>query len=154
MKTTILINEFLMQRRFAMVGVSRNSNDFSCKLFKDFIHRGYDVIPVNPNVNQIEGRYCFRNVQEIKPQVTAALLMTSRAVTDQVVRECILSGMTLIWMYGISGAKNVSQSALQSCEENRIRVIPGYCPYMFMPKTAVFHRFHGFIWRALGKYPQ
>ena len=148
-----LINEFLMQKRFAMVGVSRDPRDFSRKLFDELLKRGYNVVPVNPGTKELEGRQCFARVRDIKPPVTSALLMTSRTMTDQILRDCADAGVTLVWIYGISGVKNISPTSLTICEEYGIEVVPGYCPYMFMPMTALFHRMHGFAWKVIGRYP-
>src|SRR5947209_5435536 len=42
------IEDFLRQKRIAMVGLSRESKDFSVMLFEEFRRRGYDMVPVNP----------------------------------------------------------------------------------------------------------
>lgn len=149
-----LINEFLMQKRFAVVGVSRDPRDFSRRLFTDLLKRGYNIIPVNPSAKELEGRQCFARLRDIKPPVTSALLMTSRTITDQVVRDCADAGVTLVWIFGISGVKDISPTALKICEEYGIEVVPGYCPYMFMPMTAFFHRAHAFAWKVIGRYPK
>ncbi len=153
MKTSNLIKEFLMQKRFAMVGVSRDPRDFSRRMFKELLQRGYDVIPVNPNLKEMEGKVCFAHIQDIRPPLTSALLMTPRSMTDQILRDCVDAGMTLVWIYGISGTRDVSPNALKICEEHGIALVPGYCPYMFMPMAALFHRMHGFAWKVIGRYP-
>src|SRR5690349_258401 len=93
------IQEFLGQKRLAIVGVSKQPKDFSRSLFREFQRRGYDAVPVNPDATEIEGRPCFARVQDIQPPVTAALLMTSPAATDQVVLDCAAAGVRQVWMY-------------------------------------------------------
>ncbi len=44
------IEDFLAQKRIAMVGVSRHPKDFSADLFQELRRRGYDMVPVNPKV--------------------------------------------------------------------------------------------------------
>lgn len=148
-----LINEFLAVKRFAMVGISHNPKDFSRTLYDELCRRGYDVVAVNPFVGHIDGKPCLARVQDIRPPVTSALLMTSHAVTDQVLRDCADAGITLVWIYGISGVKSVSQSALKICEETGIKVVSGYCPFMFFHSAALFHRLHGFVLKLAGSYP-
>ena len=41
------IDDFLAQRRIAMVGISREPKNFSVMLFEELSRRGYDVVPVN-----------------------------------------------------------------------------------------------------------
>ena len=44
-----IINDFLAQKRIAMVGISREPRNFSVSLFQELCRRGYDMVPVNPN---------------------------------------------------------------------------------------------------------
>ena len=43
------IDSFLSCRRIAVLGVSRDPKDFSRSVFRAFVERGYDAVPVNPN---------------------------------------------------------------------------------------------------------
>jgi predicted CoA-binding protein len=147
------INDFLAQKRIAMVGVSHDPKDFSVALFQEFCRRGYDVVPVNPNVSEVLGRPCFARVQDIQPPVGAAILMTSPAITDAVVRGCAQAGIRRVWMYRAGGQGAVSAEAVQFCRAKGIAVVPGECPFMFFPKAG-FHRIHGFIRKITGSYPR
>lgn len=148
------INDFLAQKRLAMVGVSRDPASFSSKLFQELCRRGYDVVPVNPSTAEILGRVCFARVQDIHPQVDAALLMTSPNTTESVVVDCAVAGVRRIWMYRAGGQGAVSDKAVQLCHELDIEVIPGQCPLMFLPEAGAFHRLHGLIRKITGRYPQ
>jgi len=153
MTTSHLIDEFLSIKRFAMVGVSRNKRDFSRRLFDELIDQGYDVVPVNPGAVAIEGRRCFGKVQEIEPRVSSALLMTPPAITDRILLECADAGITLAWVYGISGERDLSPDALKISNSHGIKIVPGYCPFMFMPEPALHHWLHALVWKAIGRYP-
>jgi predicted CoA-binding protein len=148
------IREFLGQKRIAVVGVSQNPKDFSRAVFREFRDRGYDPVPVNPAANEIEGRPCFRRLQDVEPPVDAVLLMTAPAVTDTVVRDCAEAGVKRVWMHRGGGRGAVSEDAVRFCESSGISVIPGECPFMFLPEGAWFHRFHGLIRRVAGSYPR
>jgi len=137
-----------------MIGISRDPKDFSVSLFQELTRRGYDVVPVNPNSSFLQGRPCFARVQDIQPPVDAALLMTSAAATDGVVADCAAAGIRRIWMYRAGGRGAVSFEAVRYCQERGIQVIPGQCPFMFLPGTGGVHRFHGFIRKLTGRYPR
>ncbi len=143
-----LINDFLAQKRVAVVGVSGNPKDFSRKLFRELRRRGYSVVAVNPHASRVGGQPCFARVQDIVPPVDAALLMTPPDVTEQVVRDCAEAGITRIWMHRGTGQGAVSPSAIAFCEKRGIRVVPGYCLYMFLPKAGFIHRLHGLFKRV------
>jgi predicted CoA-binding protein len=148
------VREFLGQHRLAIVGVSQRPKDFSRALFREFRERGYDAVPVNPAAQEIDGQRCFARVQDIQPPVAGVLLMTSPAATESVVRDCAEAGIPRVWMYRATGAGAVSAEAVGFCESKGISVIPGECPFMFLPEGAWFHRFHGWVRKIAGSYPK
>jgi predicted CoA-binding protein len=154
MTTRALIDEFLSQKRLAIVGVSHRPQDFSRALFREFRNRGYDAVPVNPAAQEIEGEPCFANVRDVQPPVSTVLLMTSPAVSETVVHDCAAAGVQRVWMYRAGGAGAVSAEAVEFCTSKGIAVIPGECPFMFLPGGAWFHRFHGWIKKIAGSYPR
>ena len=150
--TTIL--DFLAHKRIAMVGISRNPTDFSARLFEEFCRRGYDMVPVNPGAQEIHARRSYARLQDIQPPVEAALLMTSPEVTEAVVHDCAEAGIKSVWMYRSHGQGAISAEAIQFCRDRGIAVVPGECPFMFLPETGAIHRLHGFVRRIIGHYPR
>ena len=147
------IEDFLAQKRIAMVGISREQGNISILLFEEMYRRGYDIVPVNPNTQKILGRRCFARVQDIQPPVDGALLMTRPEVTDWVVKDCVEAGIRRVWMYRGGGRGAVSPQAVQFCQEHGIEVVPGECPLMFWRDAGAVHRIHGFIRKITGRYP-
>jgi predicted CoA-binding protein len=149
----VLASEFLAQRRIAFVGVSRNPRDLSRALFTELRKRGYDLVPVHPEMPSVDGIPCAKRVQEIQPPVDGALLMTAPAVTDRVVRDCAEAGVTRVFMHQGVGPGAVSPVAVAFCRERGIAVVEGACPFMLLPGTAWYHRTHGFVSRLRGHHP-
>jgi predicted CoA-binding protein len=147
------IQDFLGQKRFAIAGVSREPRDFSRALFRELCRRGYEVVPVNPQAREIDGRPCFSRLQEVQPPVETVLLMTPAALTETVVRDCKEAGVKRVWMYRAGGRGAVNPDAVRFCESNGMTVIPGECPLMFLPGSAWFHRFHGLVKKITRTYP-
>lgn len=154
MSTRERIDDFLSQKRLVLVGVSRNQHDFTRGLFREFCRRGYDIVPVNPNLSEVEGRTCYRRVQDVTPPVEGVLVMTSPAATDQVVRDCAEAGVNRVWMYRAAGAGAVSKNAIEFCKSKNIGVVPGECPYMFFRDAGFIHKVHGFIRQLTGTLPK
>lgn len=148
-----IIEDFLAQKRIAMAGISRDPANFSVKLFEELCRRGYDVVPVNPNMPEVQGRRCFARVQDIHPPVEGVLLMTSPEATETVVNDCAEAAIRRVWMYRAGGRGSVSSKAIQFCRERGIQLVPGQCPFMFLPQTAGYHRFHRFLRKITGRYP-
>jgi len=147
------IDHFLSRHRIAVVGVSRNPQDFSRALFRELSTRGYDVVPVNPLAVTLENHACYPRVQAINPAVEAALLITSPAETEKVVHDCAEAGVREVWMHSGGDKGSVSQVAVAFCRENGMRVVDGQCPFMFLPNTQWFHRAHGLVLKLTHSYP-
>ncbi len=153
MTTMQSIQDFLGLKRLAVVGVSHNPHDFTRSLFRDLRQRGYDVVPVNPSLSEVDGLACLAKVSDASPPVDGALLMTSPKATDSVVHDCEAAGVRHVWMHRASGAGAVSPAAVEYCRANGIDVVEGECPYMFLQGSSWFHQLHGFCRKVFGHYP-
>ena len=112
------IQDFLEVKRFAFVGVSRQPQDFSRMLFREFLARGYQAVPVNPDAHEIDGQPCFARLQEIQPPVDEVLFMTAPTVTESLVRDCEGAGIRRVWMFRGAGQGAASRDAIDFCESH------------------------------------
>ena len=147
------IEDFLSRKRLAMVGVSHDPKDFSRSLFAEFSRRGYEMVPVNPNLTEVGGARCFARLQDVRPPVAGVLVMTAADKSEAVVHDADEAGISRVWLYRAAGAGAVSEAAVNYCQARGMHLVSGYCPYMFLPNSAFFHRFHGFCMKVAGKYP-
>jgi uncharacterized protein len=147
------IRSFLALRRLAVVGVSRHANDFTRALFRELRQRGYDLVPVNPALAEVDGIPCVAKIADVSPPVEGALLLTNPTVTEKVLEDCVQAGIRRVWLYRAAGAGAVSPAALSFCKSHGIAVVGGECPFMFLPETGWLHRVHGFCRKLTGKYP-
>jgi len=150
------IDDFWALKRLAVVGVSRDPKEFSNQIWQELRQRRYEVLPVNPNADAIDGQRCYARVQDIQPPVDGVVIMTAPSVTEAVVRDCAAAGISHVWMHrGLGGGPgSVSPAAVQYCEANGIDVVAGFCPYMFLPGTPFFHGMHAFAKKVTGSYPR
>jgi acyl-CoA synthetase (NDP forming) len=108
-------------------------------------------VPVHPAAAEIDGVPAYRRVQDVPGGIDAAFLMTPPAATDQVVQDCAAAGVHTVWMHRGAGQGSVSQSAVDLCRQHGIAVVPGACPYMFLPDANLFHRLHRLILTMFGR---
>lgn len=141
---------FLSARRIAVIGVSRNAQDFSRVVFRELARRGLDVVAVNPALEEAEGRRAFARVQDVSPPADAALLMTPPARTEAAVRDCVAAGIRRVWFHRGAGAGAATPAALASCATAGVEVVQGLCPFMALPGAAFPHRVHHFLRRLAG----
>ena len=148
-----VIDDFLNQKRIAVVGVSRTADDFTRAMFNEFVKRGYDALPVNPNASEIDGRKSYAGVGQIEPKADAVLIMTPAGKSEAVARECAEAGIERVWFYRSVGHGAVDERAVDFCESRGMRVVNGRCPFMFFSNPGM-HGLHGFILKLIGKYPR
>ena len=48
------------------------------------------MVPVNPDVLEVEGRACYARLHDIQPPVVGVLFMTPPTVTAQLVADCLV----------------------------------------------------------------
>ena len=118
------IDGFLSQKRLAVVGVSRNENEYSRLLFRELAKRGYDVAPVNPAVKEMDGVRCFAHIADVTPRVDGALVILPSATAEEAVRECVEAGIPRIW------SKRDVLGARELCQQKNVSLVAGYCPFI------------------------
>ena len=156
-KVDTLVQDFLAQKRIAVVGVS-DQRETGCNLnYKKFQENGYTVYAVNPRISMYESAPCYPDLKSIPDALDAVFVLASPKVTEQIVRQCVELGIKHIWMHCMMGTKprlaagmtSVSQSAVDICKANGIAVIPGSCPNQFL-KPDFGHGMMRVMWRAFG----
>lgn len=139
-KINPLVQDFLSQKKIAVVGVS-DKRDTGCNLaYRKFKDAGYTVSAVNPRISTFEGDPCYPDLQSIPETPEAVFILANPGVTDVVVQQCVDLGVKHVWMHCLLGTKpglaagmtSVSQDAVQKCRENSISVIPGSCPNQYL----------------------
>jgi predicted CoA-binding protein len=152
-----LVQDFLAQKKIAVVGVS-DKRDTGCNLaYKKFKENGYQVYAVNPRITSYENAVCYADLKSIPEKVDAVFVLASPNVTDEIVQQCVELGIKHIWMHCMMGTKpglaagmtSVSQSAVEMCRANGIAVIPGSCPNQFLHPDFGHAMMRG-LWRMVG----
>lgn len=121
-----LIEEFMKQKSFAVVGASSNPEKYGYTITKNLLDRGYKVYPVNPRLDELHGVKCYKSLSDIPEKPDVVDLVIPPKITEEVVKECLKLGLLRVWMQ--PGAE--SSTAVEFCEKNGIKVIHGACVMM------------------------
>jgi len=82
-------SEFLAHRRVAVTGVSRTPEAHGSNVvYKRLRERGYEVVAVNPNAEEVEGDPAFRDLRSIPGGVEAVVIGTRPEIAEETMREC------------------------------------------------------------------
>ena len=152
-----LVQDFLAQKKIAVVGVS-DKRETGCNLaYRKFKETGYEVSAVNPRLTIFEGDPCYPDLKSIPEKPEAVFILTNPNITEEIVQQCVDLSIERVWMHCMMGTKpglaanmtSVSQDAVQMCRENGITVIPGSCPNQFL-KPDFGHGLMRMMFRTFG----
>ena len=113
------LEKFLDGKRFAVVGASQDRSKYGNKVLRVYQQNRYDVVPVNPKADVVEGLKAYPDLASIPGTIHAVSIITPPAVTERVVQEAIQKGIKHIWMQ--PGAE--SPAAVALCREKGINII-------------------------------
>lgn len=140
-----LIEKFLSADRIAVAGVSRNQHKFGYSVYSGLKSKGYNVVPVNPNIPEFEGEKCYPSVEAIPGSVDALFTVVKPEQTEKLL-ENLRPDIKIVWMQ--PGSESVP--AMNICSNKGIEAISGECILMYAKPTG-FHSFHRFVNRIFGK---
>jgi predicted CoA-binding protein len=148
------IEDFYKNKRIGVIGASRSRAKYGRMLFDELVKKGYDAVPVNPNAEEISGIRAYKSIKDVKPAVNAVIAVVPPAEQEKVVAETADAGINTIWLHEhvMKGISNPGAIAMAS--QRGLECIVGFCPMMFMPGTAFFHRIHGAVMRLFGTWPK
>jgi hypothetical protein len=118
-----LVKDFLKQKRFAVAGSFRNETKFAYKILIDLMKKGYEVFPVNPRMNEVAGRVCYKSITDIPHNVDVVNIVTPPLVTEGILKECLSRGIKRVWLQ--PGAE--SSVTIKFCHDNDMKVIHSVC---------------------------
>ncbi len=146
-----LAQDFLSQKRIAVAGVSRTRKDAANLIYKALRDRDYEVFPINPHADTIEGDLCYPSLLAIPGGVDGVMVVTKPEISEQVVRDAAEAGIPRVWMHDNSFAPtSVSEMATKYARENGLTVIAGGCPMMFFD---IGHKCMKWVLGIMGRLP-
>ena len=123
------IADFLAGDLFAVAGASTDRDKYGNKVLRVYQQKGYDVVPLNPKADSVEGVKAVASLNDIGRPVHGLSIVTPSAVTEKVVADAIELGIQHIWMQ--PGAE--SESAIAAAQQAGINVIhSGPCVLVVM----------------------
>jgi predicted CoA-binding protein len=147
-------DEFLAVRRVAVTGVSRDRGSHGSNVvYQRLKERGYDVYPVNPNAQEVEGDTCYPDLSSIPGGVEAVVIGTRPDRALRTIEECEALGIEHVWMHRSFGCGSVSPEATARGRASGMTVIDGGCPLMFGATSDRGHRVLRWAFTANGHVP-
>lgn len=85
-------------RKIAVVGISDKPYRDSFRIAKFMQDRGYQIYPVNPNVDEVLGLKCYPSLSEIPERVDLVDIFRRSEYVLSIAEEAVKVGAKAIWM--------------------------------------------------------
>lgn len=98
----------------AAVGLSDNPRDETYEVGMYLQSQGYNVIPVNPQIEVSLGHKAFKSIREIPNAIDLVHIVRGGKNVDQTIDEALLAGAKAIWLEPGVEATNAGVKAQQT----------------------------------------
>ncbi|MDF2519952.1 MAG: CoA-binding protein [Clostridia bacterium] len=89
--------ELLDLQNWAVVGATQDTSKFGYKVFNKLKTKGYNVYPVNPKLDELDGVKCYHSISDIEAQVDVINLIVNPKVGMGVIEAAKEKGIKNIW---------------------------------------------------------
>lgn len=129
------IDEFLLQRKIAVVGVSRNKDKFSNIIYREMRTAGYEVMAVNPNADMVEGDRCYAGLGALPVKPDGVVLVVPPTQGIQIVEEAARLGIRHVWVQPGANSLEIDERL----GELEIVTVSGECILMHIDPVKSIH---------------
>lgn len=117
------IEEYKNKKIWAVVGSVHNKEKYAYKIFKFMKNKGYDVYPVDPSGEDIDGVKSYKSLSELPVLPEAVDMVINPVRGEKFVDEAKELGIKYIWFQPGAEAPEIIKKA----ESYDINVIHGKC---------------------------
>ncbi|MCK5028350.1 MAG: CoA-binding protein [Bacteroidales bacterium] len=144
------IQEFLAPKKLAVAGISGNTKKFGYAIFKELREKGFDICPINPKLDEIDGVKVYKSIIDIPDGFEKLFIVTPKSETDAIIKQAAEKGIKHIWVQQTSNTKETEMIA----KDLIIELIHKECIFMFAEPVQSIHKFHKAIWKIFGLLPK
>jgi predicted CoA-binding protein len=112
-----------MGKIHAVVGASKNKEKYGYKVYKNLLDRMFDVIPINPNEEEILDNKVYHTLKDFPGNIDLVIFVVPPAITLQVLEEVKELGIKEVWFQ--PGSE--SPEAIVFCQKNMIKYTEKSC---------------------------
>lgn len=125
-----VIDEMLDKKVWAVVGATQNTSKFGNKIVKKLKEFGYDVYPVNPVYDEVEGLKCYKSLTDLplKPDCISVVVAPEKA--NLTVEEAKKNKVEYMWFQ--PGA--FSEKTIELAEDSDIKIVYYNCVLVELDK--------------------
>lgn len=92
------IRNFLSLKKVAVIGISRSESKAAHFVPKYLSENGFDIIPVNPNSNEILSKKCYKEITEVEGDIDIVDVFRPSEDVLPFVKDAIKKNPKVIWL--------------------------------------------------------
>jgi len=92
------IKNFLTFKKVAVIGMSRTESKAAHFVPKYLSENGFDIIPINPNSNEILNKKCYKEITEVDGEIDIVDVFRPSEDVLPFVKEAIKKNPKVIWL--------------------------------------------------------
>ena len=117
------IKNFLTLKKVAVIGMSRTESKAAHFVPKYLSENGFDIIPINPNSNEILNKKCYKEITEVDGEIDIVDVFRPSEDVLPFVKDAIKKNPKVIWLQ--AGIHN--EEAENLAREHGIDVVFNRC---------------------------
>ena len=117
------IEEFLAFRTIGVVGATDKKEKWGYKIFRRLLNEGYQVVPIHPKLQEIEGEACYPSLQEAPDGIEGIDVVVPPSAVRAVMEDALACGIGYVWLQ--PGAE--SQETIEFGTQHGLKVIHHHC---------------------------
>jgi len=141
-----LIDNFVISKRIAVVGMSRSGKKFGNMVVKELKTKGYEIFPVHPEAKEIDGIACYPDLKSLNGKVDGVWISIPPKKVPAILEEAAGIGLKNIWLQQGAWSNEVQQSI----DQLGLPVISKKCILMYAHPVHSVHKFHRSIKSIFG----
>ena len=91
----------------ALIGASNDRNKYGNKIYRDLRNKGYNVTPINPKEEKIEGDRAYTSIEEMKELPDIANFVVPPSVAMKIAQNITNLGIKHLWFQPGSESKEL-----------------------------------------------
>lgn len=90
--------KMLALKRWAVLGATNKLEKYGYKIFKILLDKGYEVYPVNPRINTIDGVKVYPTLLEIPETIDVVDFVVNPKIGEKLIHQVSQLGIKNIWL--------------------------------------------------------
>ncbi len=110
-------------KNWAVVGATQDTSKFGYKVFSKLKRHGFNVFPINPKQNEIEGVKCYKSLYDIEENIDVISLIVNPKIGMEIIEITKEKGIKNVWCQ--PGAE--SKELIEKAQSYGINIIYNEC---------------------------